>query len=251
MSTQALSTDLTGLVALVTGGGAGIGAACCHALAARGATVAVADLNTAAAASVAAEIGGRDYSADVTDPDAMLRLVAQVTADLGRLDIAVNNAGIAGVLAPTTECPLENWDRVVGTNLSGVFYSMRAEIPAIVAQGGGAVINIASILGMVAAAGTPAYTAAKHGVVGLTKVAALEYGAQNVRVNAVAPSYIRTALTLGALPQEAWGDLEVRHALGRCATPDEIGGLVAFLASPAARFISGAIYQVDGAFTAT
>ena len=169
----------------------------------------------------------------------------------GRLDFAVNNAGIAGVLTPMTDYPLDTWHRVLAVNLSGVFHCLRAEIPVMLRQGGGAIVNMASILGTVAFPGAAAYVAAKHGVIGLTRTAALEYGPANIRVNAVCPSFIQTPLTLGPIPAgETWDTLAALHALKRCAQPEEIAAAVAFLGSDDASFVSGSAQIVDGAFTA-
>lgn len=244
------TTRLAGKVALVTGGGAGIGEACCRQLAAEGAQIAVADLDEAAGRRVAESVGGAFFRCDVTDPAAMAALVDSVAGRFGGLDIAVNNAGIAGEIAPLTEYKLETWDRVLATNLSGVFYGLRAQIPAIAARGGGAIVNIASTMGVISYPGICAYVAAKHGVVGLTKAAALEAGPLKVRVTAVAPSFIRTKLTEGALPEEAWDALTPLHALNRCATPAEVAKLVAFLASGDAAYITGSCHMVDGGYTA-
>jgi NAD(P)-dependent dehydrogenase (short-subunit alcohol dehydrogenase family) len=145
---------------------------------------------------------------------------------------------------------MEVWNRVIATNLSGVFHGLRAQIPVMAAQGGGAIVNIASLMASVGYPGISAYVAAKHGVAGLTKVAALEWGERGVRVNAVAPSFIKTKLTVAALPPEAWDMFPGMHALRRCAEPSEVAAVVTFLCSDAASYITGSLHLVDGGYTA-
>jgi NAD(P)-dependent dehydrogenase (short-subunit alcohol dehydrogenase family) len=236
----------------VTGGGSGLGEAIVKRLAAEGAKVAVLDIDLAAAERVAAEAGtATAYRADVTDPAAMVALIDQVVSDHGKLDGAVNNAGIGGPFIPTADYPLEWWDRTLAINLSGVFHSLRAELPHMVRQGEGAIVNMSSICGMIGQAGTAAYVATKHAVIGLTKTVALEYGAQGVRCNAVCPTYVRTPLTLAELKDPAiWTDLDARHATGHCATPEDVAAMVAFLLSDDAKSVTGSAHLVDGGITA-
>ncbi|MFD8827857.1 SDR family NAD(P)-dependent oxidoreductase [Streptomyces sp. NPDC059605] len=257
MSTPLTPADqeFTGRTALVTGGASGIGLAVAHRLAAGGASVVVADHDEAAARKAVAELenaGARAAAVamDVTDPASVESGVRFTVDTFGALHLAVNNAGIGGPSNPTGEYAVEDWDRVVATNLSGVFYSMRHEIPAIVAAGGGAVVNMASILGTNGFAGSPAYVAAKHGVVGLTKTAALEYAARNVRVNAVGPGFIDTPL-LRNTDGPARDHLVSLHPAGRLGTAEEVAELTAFLLSDRASFIHGSYHLVDGGYSAS
>src|SRR5262249_4831435 len=153
-----------------------------------------------AAATVATEVDGSAFAADVTDPEACTAMVAAAVEAFGRLDVAVNNAGVGpSVLVPTAEIDVDDWRRVLATNLDGVFYSMRAEIPALRRSGGGSIVNMASALAVVASKGTAAYVASKHGVLGLTRAAAIEYGSEGIRVNAVGPGTTETPLTREAI----------------------------------------------------
>lgn len=242
-----------GRVIAVTGGGSGLGEAIVTRLASEGARVGVIDLDPLAAARVAGKVeGAKGFAADVSDPAAMQRAIAEVVNWGGKLDGAVNNAGVGGPFVPSADYPLDWWDRTIAINLSGVFYSMRAELPHLIANGGGAIVNMSSICGFIGQAGTAAYVAAKHGVIGLTKTVALEYGAQGVRCNTVCPTYVRTPLTLAELKDEAvWADLDARHATGHCATPEDVAAMTAFLLSGDARSVTGSAHLVDGGITAS
>lgn len=249
-----MSEELTKKVAFVTGAGSGIGEATAKALASAGAEVAIADLNMDSANRVVAEIaaaGGvaKSYSLDVSNDSEVNSVITEIVRDFGGLHIAVNNAGIGGDQAPTGEQTPAGWQKVISVNLDGVFYCMRHEIAAMKNSGGGSIINMGSILSAVGFANSAGYVAAKHGVVGLSQTAAIEYATDGIRVNVVGPGFIQTPL-LTALPKEALAGIAAMHPMNRLGTSEEVAALVLFLASPAASFITGGYYPVDGGYLA-
>jgi NAD(P)-dependent dehydrogenase (short-subunit alcohol dehydrogenase family) len=249
--------NLTEKVALVTGAGSGIGRAVAQRLAAAGAKVVVADFNEEAGARTSAELkmSGAEAASrrtDVSNSDEVQELIAFTVRTFGRLDCAVNNAGIQGELASTADCSEENWDRIVDTNLKGVFLCMKYELREMLRRGGGAIVNIASNFGVVGSPQMPAYSASKHGVVGLTKTAAIEVAARGVRVNAVCPGPTLTPLA-EAVIRDTPGIIDAinsRLPIGRMASPEEIARAVAWLCSDEATFVVGGIFPVDGGYVA-
>lgn len=249
--------QLTGKVAIVTGGSAGIGRATAIALAAEGAAVVVADVDAVRGPEVVREIedkGGRALfvETDVADDAQVVALVSRTVDELGGLDIAFNNAGIEGTPAMTHECTVENWQRTLAVNLTGVWSCMRHEIPAMLERGGGSIVNCSSVAGLVGFASIPAYTASKHGVAGLTKCAALEYAEQGIRVNAVCPGVIDTEMVerfTGHQP-EAEAELLASEPIGRLGHPEEIADAVVWLASARSSYVTGQAIAVDGGFVA-
>ena len=248
--------DLAGKVALVTGAASGIGRSTSLLYAREGARVVISDVDEAGGNETVRMIqeagGGAIFiRANAGSPGDCQALVAQTVEKYGRLDIAVNNAGIGGESNQTADYSVEGWQRVIDINLSGVFYCMKYEIPAMLNSGGGAIVNMSSILGAVGFENSPAYVAAKHGILGLTQNAALEYSKQGVRVNSVGPGFIRTPL-ISALEsdQQAYNLLVSLHPIGRLGEPEEVAELVLWLSTDKASFVTGAYIPVDGGYLA-
>ena len=255
--TKSTKSGIDGKIALVTGGASGIGRAAAVAFAVAGAKVVVSDVDeeggTEAVSDITARGGqARFVKADVTDEFAVKALIGKTVDAYGGLDIAFNNAGIEGPEAPLAEVDLDTWHQLIGINLTGVFVCMKHEIPAMLERGGGAIVNMASVAGLVGFPNLPAYAASKHGVVGLTRNAALEYGAQGIRVNAVCPGVIRTEM-IDRLIEKGEQDEEslvTSTPLGRLGRPEEIADAVVWLCSDEARFVLGHTMTIDGAYVA-
>ncbi|MBD3906805.1 glucose 1-dehydrogenase [Chryseobacterium sp. Ch-15] len=241
-------------VALVTGAGSGIGLAIAKLYAKEGAKVIVSDINEEHGKSAVEEIksaGGEAtfVKADTSNPEQVEALVKATVETYGKLDIACNNAGIGGETNPTGDYSLDGWKKVIDINLDGVFYGCKYELTQMEKNGGGVIVNIASIHGTVAAPLSSAYTSTKHAVVGLTKNIGAEYGQKNIRCNAVGPGYIDTPL-LNQLDDEHRKALIAKHPMGRLGKSEEVAELVLFLSSDKSSFITGGYYLVDGGYTA-
>jgi NAD(P)-dependent dehydrogenase (short-subunit alcohol dehydrogenase family) len=240
-------------VALITGAGSGIGRSVAQLFAERGTRVVVTDIDEDGGrktVELIEQTGGtaRFVRHDTSSAEDAQKVVNDTIETYGRLDFAVNNAGIGGPSAPVGEYPLEGWDKVIVVNLSGVFYGMRYQIPAMLKNNGGSIVNVASILGQVGFVNSSAYVAAKHGVVGLTKNAALEYSAKNIRINAVGPAFIRTPLIEKNLTEEQIAGLVNLHPIGRLGEPREVAEVIVWLCSDKASFVSGSYYAIDGGY---
>jgi NAD(P)-dependent dehydrogenase (short-subunit alcohol dehydrogenase family) len=247
---------LKGKVAIVTGASSGIGKSIAQSFAREGAAVVVSDLNQDAGEKVVADIraaGGEAtfVAGNVSKPADCERTVQAALERYDRLDVACNNAGIGGDTKPTAELSIEGWQKVIDINLSGVFFGMKYQIPAMLKGGGGSIVNMASILGQVGFANSSAYVAAKHGVVGLSQTTAIEYAAKKVRVNSVGPGFIHTPLTKNLEEDRKTNEMLISlHPMGRLGNPEEVAELVLWLASEKSSFVTGAYYPVDGGYLA-
>lgn len=242
-------------VAIVTGASSGIGRAIAISYAREGAKVVVSDIDEDGGnetVKLIDEIGGESifFKSDVSTPEGNEALVEVAVKLFGKLDIACNNAGIGGLAAPTGDYSLEAWKKVIDINFNGVFYGCKYQLEAMQKNGSGSIINMASIHGLVAAPMSSAYTSSKHGIVGLTKNIGAEYGAQNIRCNAVGPGYIKTPLLDNNLTKEQLEYLVTKHPIGRLGEPEEVAEFVTFLSSDKASFMTGGYYVVDGGYTA-
>lgn len=247
--------NLENKIAIITGGGSGIGKAIALLYASEGAKIVVSDIDEAGGNDTIGKInanGGKAIfvKADTSNPDDSKKLVDRAVDHFGGLHLAVNNAGIGGPLKMTGEYPIDGWDKTIGINLSGVFYGLRYQIPAILASGGGSIVNVASILGMAGTRNSPAYVASKHGVIGLTKAAALEYADQNIRINSIGPGYVLTPLVKNSLDDGTLKALVGLHPMGRLGTEEEIAELALWLNSEKASFVTGSYYNIDGGYLA-
>jgi NAD(P)-dependent dehydrogenase (short-subunit alcohol dehydrogenase family) len=246
--------NLEDKVALITGGGSGIGRAIAILYASEGAKVVVADVDEKGGKETLAAIkaNGSDaifILADTGIADEHKKMVEQTVQYFGGLHIAVNNAGISGPLSSVGDYPIDGWDKVIAVNLSGVFYGLHYQIPAIIAAGGGSIVNMASILGKVGTKGSPAYVAAKHGVIGLTEAAALEYADKGIRINAIGPGYIQTPM-LSILDENTMNIAKALHPMGRLGKSEEVAELALWLNSDKASFVTGSYYNIDGGYLA-
>lgn len=242
---------LEGKIALITGASSGIGRGAAIVFAGYGARLVLADINIEGGEATAAEVlraGGEAIfvKTDVTAAGEVEALVERAVAHYGRLDCAFNNAGVEGAAGPTAECSEENWSRVLDVNLTGVWLCMKHEIRQMLLQGGGTIVNTSSGAGLSGVAGLPAYVASKHGVVGLTRAAALEYAKSNIRVNAVCPGAVRTPMIENIIDRGLTTEGRLGGPIGRLGTPEEVGEAVAWLCSSRASFMIGHALSVDG-----
>jgi NAD(P)-dependent dehydrogenase (short-subunit alcohol dehydrogenase family) len=248
---------LDGKAVLITGAASGIGRATAVAASEEGAQLLLSDINADGGEALAEQLGEAVFCAcDVTSEDQVEALVAKASSTFGRLDGAFNCAGILGVVALTTETPFDDWKRIVDVDLNGVFLCTKHELRVMALQGSGSILNMASAAGLIGWAGASGYVAAKHGVVGLSKAAAVEFAPQGVRVNAICPAYTQTPMVSDLFENILGGDpahveaARAVHPIGRFAQPEEIAAACVWLLSDKASFVTGTAMSVDGGYTA-
>lgn len=245
---------LDGKIAVVTGAGSGMGRAIAQEFATQGARIAAIDINAAAVTETVASLGagrGVALTGDISDSAATARMVVEAEAAFGRVDILVNCAGVLDGYAPITETDDALWDRILGINLKGAFLLSRAALPGMVARGQGVIINISSIAGLVAGGGGAAYTSSKHGIIGLTRQTAYDYGKAGIRANAICPGAIETGMTRDILNADNLAVMELVRSVpaGRHGQPEEVAKLALYLASDDSSFVHGAAFAIDGGWT--
>jgi NAD(P)-dependent dehydrogenase (short-subunit alcohol dehydrogenase family) len=245
------------MVAMVTGAATGIGRGAVDAYARAGCRVVLSDRDEERGEAAAGELraAGADaafFACDVADPGQVRRMHASIAERYGRLDVACNNAGIDGEMGPTAECSLENFDRVIGVNLRGLFVCMQEQLKIMIPQKSGAIVNVASVAGLVGFGGLPAYCASKGGVVQLTRGAALEYATSGIRVNAICPGAIKTEMIERVTHSDPEQEKAMRalHPMDRMGTVEEVADAIVWISSPQASFVTGQAFAVDGGFVA-
>ena len=246
--------NLKNKVVYITGGGSGIGKACAMAYGSAGAKVVIADVDEKSGKKVVKALEKKGSKAlfvhvDTSDAESVKESIEMTVKKFKKLDIAVNNAGIGGPQKAPHQYPLDGWNNVIDINLNGVFYGMKYQLPHIL-KSKGSIVNMASILGAVGTPQSPAYVAAKHGVIGLTKASALAYAGKGVRINAVGPGYVKTPLVTENISEKQMKQLVAAHPIGRLGKPEEIAELVLWLSSDKASFVTGSYYNIDGGYLA-
>ncbi|MBC7418198.1 MAG: SDR family oxidoreductase [Pedobacter sp.] len=243
---------MQGKTVIITGGASGIGAAAVKIFTTAGANVVVSDIDTIQGEKLIEEIHAEGgiasfFKTDVSKPEEMEALVKFAVDTYGSLDVAVNNAGIGGEQNPIADMSIEGWQKVISVNLNSLFYGLKYQISAMLKSGGGSIVNVSSILGAVGFAGSAGYSAAKHGIIGLTQTAALEYSSKNIRVNAIGPGFIDTPL-LNAMDAEMKNKLIALHPMGRLGKSEEVAELILWLGSKNSSFVTGSYYPIDGGY---